>query len=157
MIKRRFTSSRCKNMSVLIVVAGFIVRAVRRKPVSLLESSPLSLTALCSTSGNRRNEEHYSGGWKTPLITSRRAVRYPPDLPPTGGVRFAQIAFSLLGRRSARLRSGRGDVSPLVLRLLFRTGGSQQKGEGERGGGMDDNTRERKINGRRTLERWEWI
>lgn len=34
-----------------------------------------------STSGNRRNDGHYSGGWKTPLITSRWAVRYPPDLP----------------------------------------------------------------------------
>ena len=53
--------------------------------LSLLQTFPLSLSlsdhSMCSTSGNRRNEEHYSGGWKTPLITSRRAVRYPPDLP----------------------------------------------------------------------------
>lgn len=82
--------------------------------------SPLSDRPVCSTSGNRRNEEHYSGGWKTPLITSRRAVRYPLDLPPVGGVRFAQIAFSLPGRRSARLRSDRGVISPLVLRLFHK-------------------------------------
>jgi len=37
-------------------------------------------------------------------------------------VRFAQIAFSLPGRRSARLRLNRGVVTSLVLRLLFCTG-----------------------------------
>lgn len=76
--------SRCKNTFVLIVVVVVWIHRTHgpRKPASLLQSSPLSLTALCSTSGNRRNEEHYSGGWKTPLITSRRAVRYPLDLPP---------------------------------------------------------------------------
>lgn len=99
--------------------------------------SPLFDRPMCSTSGNRRNEEHYSGGWKTPLITSRRAVRYPLDLSPVGGVRFAQIAFSLPGRRSARLRPGRGVVSPLVLRLLFRTDERQErerrKGQKRRG------------------------
>lgn len=51
--------------------------------------------------------------------------------PSAGGVRFAQIAFSLPGRRSARLRLSRGVVTPLVLRLLFRTG-AKWAGPGER-------------------------
>lgn len=51
-----------------------------------------------------------------------RSLSAGPSPPSAGGVRFAQIAFSLPGRRSARLRSSRGVVTPLVLRLLFRTG-----------------------------------
>lgn len=65
------------------VAAGFIARAVEESPSPCFAKfSPLSDRPVCSTSGNRRNEKHYSGGWKTPLITSRRAVRYPLDLPP---------------------------------------------------------------------------
>lgn len=62
--------------------SDFIVRARSKKvcPFLATKFSPFSDRPVCSTSGNRRNEEHYSGGWKTPLITSRRAVRYPPDL-----------------------------------------------------------------------------
>jgi len=121
MLKKHFTDCVVKIGS--RVAVGFIARAVEESPSPCsVKFSPLSGRPVCSTSGNRRNEEHYSGGWKTPLITSRRAVRYPLDLPPVGGVRFAQIAFSLPGRRSARLRSGRGAISPLVLRLLFHEG-----------------------------------
>lgn len=56
-------------------------RSKKARPFLATKFSPFSDRPVCSTSGNRRNEEHYSGGWKTPLITSRRAVRYPPDLP----------------------------------------------------------------------------
>lgn len=75
-----------------------------------------------------------------------------------GGVRFAQIAFSLPGRRSARLRPSRGVVTPLVLRLLFLARNGQDPEERGKGGQgeMDNNTRERMIK-RGTLERWKWI
>jgi len=65
-------------------------------------------------------------------------------------VRFAQIAFSLPGRRSARLRPGRGVVSPLVFRLLPRSfrrkarGRGRRRKRGDREGWTSD-TGERKI------------
>lgn len=126
----------------------------RRKPaLSLLQSS--LLTVLCSTSGNRRNEEHYSGGWKTPLITSRRAVRYPPDLPLPRPVVCGspKLPSHFLGedRRDYARALGRC-VTPPVLRLLFHIGvkwagpgrrrAERSRGDGQQHEGGKDQARD---------------
>lgn len=86
-----------------------------------------------------------------------RSLSAGPSPPSAGGVRFAQIAFSLPGRRSARLRPSRGVVTPLVLRLLFRTGAkwaeSGGRGEGRsRGDGQQHEGAKDQAGDFRTME-----
>lgn len=122
--------------------------------------SPLSDRPVCSTSGNRRNEEHYSGGWKTPLITSRRAVRYPPDLPlPLVVCGSPKLPSHFLGedrRDYARAGALLLPCISFVVSHWREMGRTRRKGRKRGQGETDNNTRERKIK-RGTLERWKWI
>jgi len=81
MINRRFIIRVLREYVCSLPPDSSYARSKKVCPFLATKFSALSDRPVCSTNGNRRNEEHYSGGWKTPLITSRRAVRYPPDLP----------------------------------------------------------------------------
>lgn len=132
-------------------------RSKKEPALSLLQSSLLSLTVLCSTSGNRRNEEHYSGGWKTPLITSRRAVRYPPDLPLPRPVVCGspKLPSHFLGED----RRDYARVGALLFLLYFVCCFALVwNGQGPEEGGKGGQGERRTTQGKRgTLERWKWI
>ena len=149
-------------MFVSIVVVKLIVYSWRKSTLSLLQTSLLSDRSMCSTSGNRRNEEHYSGGWKTPLITSRRAVRYPPDLllPRSVVCGSPKLPSHFLGED----RRDYAQAGALLLLLYFvccfvlARNGQDSEEEGKWGQkGRRTTTRERESSNAGTLERWKWL